>query len=87
MSRARRAFVVLLLAAGCGRNAPVDNAAFVPVLAYRGIVADAGEAAADGRLVTRDAFARQMQYLSENGYTTATVSDLAEYMRGVADPP
>jgi hypothetical protein len=82
MSSGRGALVVLLLVAGCGRSAPVENAPFVPVLAYRGIVADASEAAADTRLVTRETFARQMQYLSENGYSTATVSELADYMRG-----
>jgi peptidoglycan/xylan/chitin deacetylase (PgdA/CDA1 family) len=82
-TRALRRFAIVASALGCacGDSDPQANAPFVPVLAYRGVVADE-EAAGDFRLVALGRFAEQMEHLARNGYATATVADLAEYMRG-----
>jgi hypothetical protein len=73
---------MLLAAGGCSDETPVSNAPFVPVLAYRDIVAVRHEASGDQRAVTRERFTQQMAFLADNGYSTATVRELAEYMRG-----
>jgi hypothetical protein len=52
------------------------------VLAYRDIVPVRHEASGDQRAVTRERFTQQMAFLADNGYSTATVRELAEYMRG-----
>lgn len=62
----------------CAKEPP-PNAEFVPVLVYHQIVTDSTP---PGVTVTPlEAFEEHMAYLAENGYHTATGSELVKYMR------
>jgi hypothetical protein len=71
-----------VLAWGCTNDAPASNAGFVPVLAYEAIASGDEDRVGDARAVQRQQLDEQMQFLALNGYSTATVGELAEYMTG-----
>ncbi|MBN1587524.1 MAG: polysaccharide deacetylase family protein [Candidatus Omnitrophica bacterium] len=74
-------FVVQGFGSGPVPAAILTPAKQVPVLMYHKVSPDPAEEA-NHTLVHLDRFKEEMRYLKENGYTTVTVSELSEYLRG-----
>lgn len=74
--------IFLIFVSKLGRT---DNVQFVPVLMYHEIVTD-GKAPGE-TVISLERFEEQMRYLAENGYTTLSMDELIEFMKGKKEVP